>query len=92
MDIGYHTTIYAYMLEYGIFVILSSMHGKGGHLARIQNWLLHTRIRQEFAVGTKDLLLIDNYLFTTYSVRKMLDASHGKQLQTLQQIQPTITI
>ena len=49
------------------------IHGKGGRLARMQNRLLDTRIRQEFEIGTKELLPIDNYLITTHSMRRILD-------------------
>ena len=49
------------------------IHGKGGRLARIQNQLLDTRIRQEFEIGTKELLPINNYLITTHLMRRILD-------------------
>ena len=49
------------------------IHGKGGRLAKLQNRLLDTRIRQEFEIGTKELLPIDHYLITTHSMRRMLD-------------------
>ena len=39
----------------------------------MQNRLLGTRIRQEFEIGTKELLPIDNYLITTHSMRRILD-------------------
>ena len=42
-------------------------------LAQMQNRLLGTRIRQEFEIGTKELLPIDNYLITTHSMRRILD-------------------
>ena len=49
------------------------IHGKGGRLARLQNRLLDTRIRQEFEIGTNELLPIDYYLITMHSMRRILD-------------------
>ena len=59
------------------------IHGKGGRLAWMQNWSLDTRIWQEFAMGTKDILLIDHYLFKTHSVCKNLDNTLLRKEQLL---------
>ena len=53
----------------------SLVHGKGGRLAWIQNALIDTKeFDKNSQSGQKTFVLpIDNYLITTYSMRKILD-------------------